>query len=243
MQKTKPLRPRLIGIPYAGGSATSYRALEPFFGPYLDFLTLEAPGHGCRMGEAFGASIEAIALDLANIVQAETKQRPFALFGHSMGAVLAIPLIRVLRARGLALPAALIVSGALPPGRGVFRKISHLPRHGFIESIAALGGMPQEILSEPELMILFEPILRSDFHVVESYRHIPAEKLTVPMTLLLGEADSITLEEAQSWAQETDAGFTVQTFPGGHFFVLNEAEAVANAILQACQVILPAVAA
>jgi surfactin synthase thioesterase subunit len=240
MPELQPVRPKLIAIPYAGGNAISYRALKPHLERDLDFLTLEAPGHGRRLGEPFAASVDAIAVDLAEIVRAETKSSPYVLFGHSMGALLAIPLVRALRDKGAPLPSALIVSGAYPPGRRRLPNLSHLASGEFIERVAALGGLPREILAEPELMAFFEPILRSDFQLIESYRHSMAEKLAMPITLFLGQSDSIAGDEAQIWAEETTGRFTLKIFPGGHFFVLNEVEAVAHAILQTCQMSLPA---
>ena len=238
MPESQASRPKLICIPFAGAGSNAYQDMHPFLAPHFDLLTLEAPGRGGRQGEPFAKSLEVITLDFFESVQAVTKGLPFVIFGHSMGALLAFLLARTLQAAKASPPSLLIVSGFYPPGRGSFPKFSHLPRDEFIQSLAALADNPEEPLLIPELQVILEPILRSDFRLAEAYRHNAVEKLSVPITLFLGKDDFVDFEEGKAWADETTGPFEIKLFPGKHFFVVKHAEAVAQTILQTCKMIV-----
>lgn len=185
---------------------------------------LELPGRGRRFGEPFAVSLPALARDLAATIGAMGDEAVL-LQGHSMGALLAYEVARVLVAQGRAVRGLLLSGRAAPhwPVEG-----PPLPRHllsdaGLVQELKRLGGTPPEVLAEPDLLALLLPLLRADFHLVESYVWEPGPALPVAATVLGGADDRATPPEAlAAWGEVLAGPVAVEVWPGGHFF-LNEA--------------------
>jgi surfactin synthase thioesterase subunit len=154
--------------------------------------------------------------------------RPFAFFGHSMGAVLAFELTRTLRRTpGASLPSHVIVSGRQGPrAPSRFPRIAHLPDDEFLKALdERYGGIPAEVAREPELLRLLLPCIKADILSVEKHDWVEEEPLEVPITALCGTDDPTTFpEEAELWGRETTGSFALGLVPGDHFF-LNTARA------------------
>jgi medium-chain acyl-[acyl-carrier-protein] hydrolase len=147
--------------------------------------------------------------------------RPFALFGHSLGALLAFELARRLRQEESIGPVHLFASGCPAPQLTSREPPTHLlPEPEFLERLKTLNGTPQEILAHPELMQLMVPLLRADFELAETYNYVEAPPLTCSISVYGGlqdaEVDRVKLE---AWQQQTSARFTLRLLPGGHFFL------------------------
>lgn len=147
--------------------------------------------------------------------------QPFAFFGHSMGALVGFELTRLLRKKGGPQPLHLFVSGAaaphLPP-REI--PIYALPEREFIKALHSLNGTPKELLESEELMQLILPTLRADFAVCDTYTYKNGPALRCPITVCGGTRDrKLSRSDLQAWRSETDASFSVQMFPGDHFFL------------------------
>lgn len=213
------MRASVVILPHAGGAAHAYRNLAQQLAPCLDAYCHELPGHGRRAREPLQADLEALALDLLEKT-ADLNGRPWALFGHSMGALLAHAFVRLRRRRGLSLPAALFASGAASPTAGQRRSaIAQLPGEAFWQQVRAYGGVPEEALQEAAFRDYFETILRHDFAAVEGYA-APPEPIDVPIHVLYGRAD-MSEEAADSWKRDTSAGLRGHAFTGGHFFLFD----------------------
>lgn len=119
-----------------------------------------------------------------------TLVKPYALYGHSLGAFLAFELAHGLRERGVSQPMHLVVSSARPPHLDRSRHIHELPEPAFIEELRRLRGTPDEILNHTELLKLMVPSIRSDFELLETYRYRAAQSLTCPITAIGGLADA-----------------------------------------------------
>ncbi|MBI2374780.1 MAG: thioesterase [Deltaproteobacteria bacterium] len=146
---------------------------------------------------------------------------PHVFFGHSMGAVVAFELARLLRRRGRRLPEHIIVSAHRAP----FLPSTHPPRHtmskeSLLRELRLLGGTNEVVLRESELMELLLPTIRADFELIESYSYTPEPPIDVPITALGGQLDPfVTKDMLESWGRETEGGFLCKMFPGGHFFL------------------------
>jgi medium-chain acyl-[acyl-carrier-protein] hydrolase len=163
--------------------------------------------------------VRALAQGLANWTD-----RPFVLFGHSTGALVAFELARRLEQEGR-LPAQLLVSGCgapqLPPGRP--GQIHDLPDADFLEQLRALGGMPDAMLANPELRDLFLPILRADFKLTETYRYVPGVPLRCPVTAFTGLEDRfVSRQSAEAWRDQTTGAFALYTLPSDHLFLISD---------------------
>lgn len=213
-------RLRLWCLPHAGVGASVYR---PWIGCVSGVAVagVALPGREGRLRERAFTEIGALA-DAAAAGLAEKVDRPYALFGHSMGALLAFELARRFRDAGLGEPVHLFVSGRRAPHLPSRRPaLTHLPDEAFVEAIARrYGGVPREVREHPDLLALLLPTLRADFRAVESYAVTAAPPLTCPVTALGGTRDEeTTAEELEGWSEHTTGGFRVRRFEGGHFFV------------------------
>lgn len=209
----------LYCLPYAGGNAYSYRALESHLAPGCRIAGVELPGRGRRTQEPLSFSMEALAGDVFAQLRPHLERGRYALFGHSMGAALAYLCLHRIKAAGLPYPEAVFLSGKRAPSF-VERKARHLlPRDEFVDVLRDLGGCPPELLQEKELLDYFEPILRADFQAVETWEPLKQPPLPVPLVVFRGLDDEVSRDEALAWKQETSAGFQLHEFDGDHFFI------------------------
>ena len=146
---------------------------------------------------------------------------PYALFGHSLGALTAFEVARELRRRGLPGPVRLFVSSRMAPQLAPrFDSIHQLPEGEFIEQLASrYGPIPPVILADPDLMALFVPVLRSDIEVLETYIYHSEDPLDIAISVMSGESDAMVDEAGlHAWAEQTSSTTVVRTFAGDHFY-------------------------
>jgi medium-chain acyl-[acyl-carrier-protein] hydrolase len=148
--------------------------------------------------------------------------KPYALFGHSMGGLIAYELIRRLRAGGVPLPVHLFVSARRAPHIvDPEAPIHALPEPEFVNQLVRrYNGVPPAVLREPELMALFLPILRADFQVIETYQWTGDDWFDRPITAF-GAIDDplVSPEHIRAWKDVTSGPFKVHMMSGGHFFL------------------------
>lgn len=213
-------RLRLFCFPYAGGNSFIFRAWLNDLPPDVELGAIELPGHGTRMAETpltqMTELVAAIASDLLPHLN-----KPFAFFGHSMGAWVSFEIARWLQTNHHFCPVHLFVSGARAP-QIPHRKppIHPLPETEFVAALRRLQGTPEAVLEHQELMELMLPILRADFAVLETYTHVPQAPLPCPITAFGGLQDGdVSPEMLQAWQTQTSASFSRRMLPGHHFFI------------------------
>ncbi len=214
-------RLRLFCFPHAGAGASTYRAWSaPLARDGFDVCPVQLPGRENRLGEPAYLAIKPLVEALVEGI-IPYLDRPYALFGHSMGALVAFESARSLRQRGARLPCHLFVSGRIAPQREDPRPRLHdLADAALLTRLTELGGIPSALRACPELMAFQLPLLRADLAVNENYRHVPAPPLAVPITAFGGEQDPKTDDaEIRAWAEQTSERFSMHALPGGHFFV------------------------
>lgn len=209
----------LICLPYAGGSAAQFRSWPGMLPDGVTVLPVQLPGRGVRLSEAPFTHVADVVDEVFRSIQ-QLKDRPYALFGHSMGALISFEAARFLRRHGHMPPAHLFVSGRRAPQRPSRRLPLHaLPEHAFIEGMKQYNGTPSEVLRDREFMHILLPMLRADFSVCETYRYTDEPPLDIPITVFGGTRDrETTLDELAAWRDQTTCDFTLQLLPGDHFF-------------------------
>ncbi|MFF4811575.1 thioesterase domain-containing protein [Micromonospora chersina] len=216
---SRPQAPvRLFCLPYAGAGASAFRRWQEAIGPDVEVLPVQLPGRENRINED-------PRFDVAEVAEAIAARadRPYVLYGHSMGGRLGFEVVRELRRTGGPLPLRLYVGGARAPhvtAPGLFDGLSRADDEELLRRLADGGGLPAELFAHPELVELLLPLLRADFGRVDGYRYVPGEPLPVPIVAFSGRDDrAVTREQNAAWAEHTAAGFTLHELAGGHFFL------------------------
>ncbi|SDK64923.1 Surfactin synthase thioesterase subunit [Nonomuraea maritima] len=208
-------------LPYAGGGAAAYNGLLRELAGRTDLtvVPVQLPGRENRITEPPAFTIGEIADEVA-----PATGRPYALYGHSMGARIAFEVARELRRRGLPGPALLYVAGAHPPDRRVpLATTVDLPDDSFVDQLIRRAGALPELRSVPELRELMMPVLRSDFAWIRNYAYVPEPPLDCPIVACTGLEDAeVGPAQALGWARHTTAGFHLRTLRGGHLFVKDD---------------------
>ncbi len=212
-------RLRLICLPPAGGGASRYRDWPAHLPDDVEVVSVQLPGRENRFNEQPIESMEQLVDPLLDEL-ASYVTRPFALFGHSMGALIAFELARGLRPGGAA-PVHLFASGCQAPHLPSRSPDWHtLPDPEFIAKIESLGGIPPELLAESQFLDLMLPTLRSDCTLAETYVCRPEPPLSCPVSAFGGLLDEeVFPEDVHAWAQHTTGPFQAHLLPGDHFFV------------------------
>jgi medium-chain acyl-[acyl-carrier-protein] hydrolase len=202
---------RLFCFPHAGGGAAAFYSWAERLPRAVAVVPMRTPRRA-NMAELVAALCDSIQPYL---------DEPFAFFGHSMGAVVAFELARLLRRRNQPLPRMLVPSGARAPQ---FRR-GHVPppepsEAEFVEALRRLEGTPREVLDNPNLMQLILPALREDAAIYRNYIYAEEPPLDCPIRAYGGAEDpNVRQEHLAGWAVETTAAFAVRVFPGGHFYL------------------------
>ncbi|WP_306324055.1 MULTISPECIES: thioesterase II family protein [unclassified Streptomyces] len=214
---------RLVVFHHAGGSAAQYFPLTRAVPEGWDVLLLDLPGRGKRHGSRLLSSVAELVEVTVRDVLPWAGTAPLALFGHSLGALLAHETARVLEAVGRG-PSWVGVSGRTPPGRAVPVALPdhELSDEQLMAQLTRMGGMHPRIDELPEFRERFLRLVRTDLGAVAGYRPDPARvPLSAPLTAF-GGSDDIWAPPAAlgGWAAETRGTFRVRYFEGGHFHFL-----------------------
>ncbi|WP_052281108.1 thioesterase II family protein [Nocardia vulneris] len=216
---------RLACLPHAGGSASYFMPVARALSPGCDVLAVQYPG---RQDRRLEKPLETVA-ELADAVAEQLlgwADRPLAIFGHSLGALVGFEVAHRLVENGCQ-PAVLIVSGRRAPNRERLEKIHTLTDEAILAEIGTLGGTDPVALADPEMRRLVLATLRADYTAVENYRHTARKPFGAPISAHIGINDPrVTKDEAQDWAQHTTGHFELHTYRGGHFYLNSQASAV-----------------
>lgn len=214
-------RMRLFCFSSAGSGGAMYRPWLELLPPEIELCAVQLPGRENRLREKpFSSLTDLVAALVPALVP--RFDRPFALFGHSMGAMLAFELARALREAGHAQPQRLFVSGRRAPHLPETEAPMHrLDDAALVAEIGRrYGGIPAEVLQHRDLLELLLPGLRADMTAVETHVHAAGAPLGCPLQVFGGSADArATPEQLEAWSAHAAADHGVRIFPGGHFYL------------------------
>lgn len=227
---------RLFLFPFAGGNASTFLPWQELLGPRLELRVAQLPGRGVRLFDEPVAEMDELVARLTRAV-ANLADRPFLLFGHSVGALIAFEVARQLRRTGRPEPVSLWVSGAEgPQTRAARRRLHDLETAELIEALREYNGTPPEMLDDREMMELVLPGLRADFALNERYTYRPEPPLDLPISVLLGDADPYAaVDRAAGWARETSQPVQRHCYPGDHFFLYDHQQSIAALLAETAE--------
>lgn len=225
---------QLFCLPHAGASATTYLRWRRLLPADIALIPLEPPGRGARLDEPLLRDFEALAGSMADALCRHRTHAavPFAMFGHSMGGLLAWRVCHLLRERGHVLPWRLVVSGCTAPTRRDSSRLATLRGDtALAEDLRKHGGTPEAVFADPELLRMTLDVLDADYRVCESFQRADVPPLPIPLHVFAGRDDPIVPADLHAWAVETQAGHTLDWFAGGHFFLHDDPATVVRRLV------------
>jgi len=211
---------KMFCFPYAGGTALVFRKWGDFLPSTVQVIPVELPGRGPRLRDIPFVSMPALIDELSEVIW-PLLDRPFAFFGHSMGAVIAFELARALRRKYGCEPQTLFVAGRRAPQVPNSEPATyHLPKDEFIKELIDLDGTPKEVIGNEELMEVMIPLLRADFQLIQTYEYTVDTPLRCPITVYGGLQDHhVPRDTLSPWKEMTISKFALHMLPGDHFFI------------------------
>ncbi len=226
---SRPASIKLLCFHHAGGSAASYNSWSRALPDWIEVVRVQLPGRDPAGREPRHTRVQTLLPELYPRL-VPLLDRPFALYGHSLGALVAFELARALRAAGEPAPLALFVSGRRAPQMPLALQALHdMPEHLLIPRLIDLGGIARELADNHKWLSYFLPVMRSDLEISDRYAYTPGEPLACPIFAFKGEADPLVTEaESHAWRAQTSGAFAHAALPGRHF-----CPPAATALLQA----------
>ncbi|MFF7360390.1 alpha/beta fold hydrolase [Streptomyces sp. NPDC008125] len=222
---------RLLCFHHAGGAASSFASWQAGLGPDVTVIPVQLPGRERRVREPrfrdFGRLLDELDEQLDPLLD-----QHHAVYGHSLGGLIAHELTRRRVTTGRRAPEVLMVGACAPP---------HLPRTAVAPRTASdselgswmgeLGGVPSEASGHPQWFLRCVDRLRDDLALAHSHPRRPVVPLPVPIRVLTAAHDPLLPPaQAREWARHTTGDFEVHTVPGGHFFHREHPEATLRVI-------------
>lgn len=222
---------RLFCFPHAGGSASAYRAWSRLAADRIEVCPVQLPGRETRFGEPLVTHLESLLAGLAEALFPEL-DRPYALFGHSIGALIALAAARRVAGAGFPKPRLLVASAHRAPHLAPPEPPRHLlPDRALLEELTRLDGVPGPLLEDGEAMKLVLGVYRADLQLTAGPAWSVDEPIACPIAAYGGEQDpDVPPGDLEAWRPWTSAAFRVRLFPGGHFYLRTAAEAVQAAL-------------
>lgn len=223
---------RLVCFPHAGGGAGTYRAWSALLPPSVELLCVQYPGREDRFGDPLIDDMDKLVSGIARALGRLT-DRPYLVFGHSMGAAVAYETVRALRRALRPEPDWLFVSGRPAPDRHRGGEVHLRDDDGLCAELNRLGGTDSDVLADPALRAAVLTYIRNDYRLIENHRPAPGPPLDCPIAVFVGEDDpELDLAGAAEWGALTTARTDVASFPGDHFYLTPRRADVVATILR-----------
>jgi surfactin synthase thioesterase subunit len=221
------IKKQLFLLHFAGGNCYSFEFLRPYLNDF-EFTAVELPGRGKRIHEKLLHNFEEAGRDLFGQITNKLGKQEFLIYGHSLGALLAIHVAKLLEDAGQP-PLHIIATGNPGPGVKDYSQVFSLSREDFKHYLEQMGGLPPEFLQEDELFDFFEPIIRADFRLAEGDYLQYIQPVNVPVYVAVG-SDEDFAGEINNWEQYTNGGYVGEIWPGNHFFIHHQPQRLAEKI-------------
>lgn len=224
---------RLICFPFAGGGASLFHPWQSLVPRDVQVCPVELPGRDSRYNEPPRRDLRGLVQELVRAVDCFV-DCPYALFGHSLGGLLAFELARELRSLGKPAPVRFFASACRAPQLPSRREPIHgLEDERFLEQLTRLTGLSTNQKADFEIVRLLVPVLKADFEMSDTYRYVAEPAFTFPITALGGNQDGLVAAgDLVAWHLQTAGSFRLRLLPGGHLFLRSSPGRVLKMILE-----------
>jgi surfactin synthase thioesterase subunit len=223
----------LLCFHHAGGNSAFFAAWAADLAGVCEVWTANLPGRRARADEPLITSPDVLVAELADAAQALV-DRPLAIFGHSMGALLGYEVARALRRRACPPLSALVVSACRAPSVRAARPPVPRTDAELADVLSSWGGTPPELLADPEFLSLALPPLRADLLLCDAYRYRPGAPLDAPLTALAAVADIVApVRDVAAWSSHTTRWRGIHAVAGGHFYLIRARRLVIDIVARA----------
>jgi surfactin synthase thioesterase subunit len=227
---SKPLV-SLLCLPCGGASAAIYARWRLHLPRWIHLVPVELPGRGSRAHESFSCNIDELVEQLC-LEHARVLETPYALFGHSMGGLLAYHMARYLQQQGRALPLMLFASASPAPSSGNWKFSACRGDEALLRDLHRYGGTPDDVLESPEMLRMALDALAADYVLCSSFEYRGPAHLPIPLRIFGGRDDEVRQEQLAAWRRETTGSFSLHWFDGGHFYLRPHEKQVVRLIEQ-----------
>lgn len=224
---------RLFCFHHSGGGASAYYPWVDYLSSKIEMIAIQLPGREDRFVESLNNNLNDIITKLSKEF-AIYKDKPFFVFGHSLGALISYEFINSVHQLYSLYPRHMIISATKAPHLPLRRKeLSKLDNKSLKEELRIYDGVDKRILNNDELLDLFLPIIRSDFGIYENYNFLKSMPVPCDILALSGDEDqTVTQEEILAWSVYTTGQFEHMSFPGKHFFIKEQQNKILEIINQ-----------
>lgn len=229
---TGPAPMELVCLPFAGAGAAFFRPWRRETPEWLRLTTPQLPGREERFSEEPHRDVRAAVGEILPSLT-RTRDGSLAIFGHSLGAVLAYELTCALEDQGVPV-AHLVVSGSPDPWRPREDAATGLDDAEFLRRVREFAGYSHPALEHPEMRDLLLPTLRADVAMHEGYVATRRTRLRAPVTALRGASDALVgSDDMATWADITLGPFAMVEVPGGHMYLADAGPSIVRTIADA----------
>lgn len=233
---------RIILLPHASGSASFFRQWSNLFPETIEIISVQYPGREDRLADPMISDMPSLVQSICSGLT-RYLNKPYILFGHSMGGGVAYELYQMLQQKKLPKPKHLVISAFEAPSRKHQSQLHTQQDSVLLDELKKLNGTGVDLHAYPELADMVLPLVRNDYKLIETYQ--PSNKRTpidTPITLMVGDTDKeLQPGDAEAWQQETTKAFQILSFKGGHFYLTPEKSKVSQTLIKLCQPVTPAV--
>jgi len=226
-------RCRLICLPHAGGGTAYYHRWSRYVPPEVELLPVRLPAREARLDRPPLADVDAVVANLRTVL-APLLDRPLALLGTSMGALIAFELARCLEGEGQPLAQLVVAASPAPQCWSFDIREDELSDKELLDVVHQRygGPAPEDILSSDGAELLLRP-LRADLRMIGRYRYRPGPSLGCPVLALMGSEDStVAPADVSAWREQTSGRFAMRTVSGDHFFIASPTRSLVEAVVR-----------
>lgn len=225
------MRIRLYAIPYAGGTSRAFDVIRPYLSEKYDLFSIELAGKGNRAREGNYEHYQEAVDDVVEIICKDSYEGPIALFGYSMGSLLAFDAVRILETLYHKKIEFLVVAANIAPSlpQKEFR-LWEYDEKSFLDKLIEIEGMPEQILRNKRFLDIYLKVLKEDYYLIgERKSKLDTTQVAAPILALGGTEDEL-YNSVDGWKKHTRSLFCYQMIEGKHFFIKNNPMLVAEQI-------------